>query len=207
MLVFVLLLIVVCLYKIEFVNKNNKQSIFQDYLSIEKTTAIKGIFIIIVFIKHINDYLVYNNKLDQYAVLPILMLGQSIVTMFLFYSGYGVMESIKKKGNSYIKAIPKNRILATLYRFDIALILFFIIGLLIGNTFSFKTILLSMIGWDSLGNSNWYIFVILMLYLFTYISFAAFKGNQLLGVIGTTVLSIVLYYFDKRMSFKRSLVV
>ena len=42
-----------------------------------------------------------------------------MVTMFLFYSGYGVFESIKKKKEKYINTIPKRRFLKTLINFAI----------------------------------------------------------------------------------------
>lgn len=193
MFIFVVLFVLLCIYKIKFAPEffEKMGGYNTDYLSIEKTTSVKGIFILLVFFKHIKDYLDINSTIDSYAMLPILLLGQCIVTMFLFYSGYGVMESIKKKGTSYINSIPKIRILGTLYRFDIALMLFLLVGLLLGKTFSFKQILLSLIGWDSLGNSNWYIFVILILYVFSYISFSLFKDNRIKGFIGVLVLSAI----------------
>lgn len=66
---------------------------------------------------------------------------------------------------------------------------------MLGKTFELKRILLSLIGWESIGNSNWYIFVIILLYIFTYVSFSIFKNNRKLavfGVVGFTLLYITL---------------
>lgn len=120
MLVFLFVTLIVFIYKCKICPEFFKGKYCKDYLSVENTTSIKGIFIIIVFWSHIKGYIVIDNAFDSYAFFPLTLLGQGMVTMFLFYSGYGVMESIKKKGQEYIKSTPKNRLCATLYRFDIA---------------------------------------------------------------------------------------
>lgn len=81
------------------------------------------------------------------------------------------MESIRKKGMTYVNSIPVRRIANTLFKFDIAVVIYAIIGISFGETISGKQFLRSLIAWDSVGNSNWYIFAILVLYSFTYISF------------------------------------
>ena len=80
------------------------------------TESIKGIFIIIVFYSHILPFLEeagveYSPVLDIPSNTLIHRIGQLMVVMFLFYSGYGVMESIMKKGNEYVRAIPVKRVL------------------------------------------------------------------------------------------------
>lgn len=49
-----------------------------------------------------------------------------------------------------------------------ALALYLGLHLCFGAQPSLKTILLSMVCWESIGNSNWYIFAILCLYLLTW---------------------------------------
>lgn len=105
------------------------------------------------------------------------MIGQLLVVMFLFYSGYGVMESIKKKGKNYVDKIPKHRVLSTLLNFDVAVLIFIILNLILGISKPIDKILFAFTGWTSVGNSNWYIFVIVVCYLLTYIVFS-FKANK-----------------------------
>lgn len=134
----------------------------EDYLGRVQTDAIKGIFILLVFFSHFMGYV---RQAGGYALnMP---LGQMIVTCFLFYSGYGVMEAIKRQGNDYVKSIPKRRILTTLLNFDIAVLVFIAVDLLLGRALSWKQCLLSLVCWDSVGNSNWYIFAILLCYAAT----------------------------------------
>ena len=43
---------------------------------------------------------------------------------------------------------------------------------------SLSRILLSLIGWKSIGNSNWYMFDILLLYVLTYVAFKVTKKQD-----------------------------
>ena len=107
MVAFILLLGALCLYKIDFANPKTN---FDDYLSIEKTNSIKGIFILIVIFQHFNQYVEYSSFIDVQYLRFFNCIGQRMVTLFLFYSGYGIRESIAKKGSNYIKTIPTKRI-------------------------------------------------------------------------------------------------
>ncbi len=88
------------------------------------------------------------------------------------------MYSIMHK-DSYVRTIPK-RTLKLLIRFDVAIVLFLIVGLMIGKHYPLQRILLSFIGWKSVGNSNWYIFVVLCLYVFTFVADTIFKNKYTL---------------------------
>lgn len=135
----------------------------EDYLGRTQTDAIKGIFILLVVFSHFMGYV---RQAGGHALnMP---LGQMIVTCFLFYSGYGVMEAIKRQGRAYIKTIPKRRILTTLLNFDIAVLAFIAVDLLLGRALTWQQCLLSFVCWDSVGNSNWYIFAILLCYAVTF---------------------------------------
>ena len=115
--------------------------------------------------------------------------------MFLFYSGYGIFVSIRNKGISYVKKIPVNRALKVLLHFDIAVIIYIIMQFMRGHVYSFKKLVLSLIGWDTVGNSNWYIFAMLILYLITWLTFMAFEDRPIEALIGVTILSILAMYF------------
>lgn len=176
----------ICLYKIEFYGKGYNYNYLQKY----QTTSIKGIFIVIIVFSHMNSYIEINTCLNSLYLKIITMIGQLMVTMFLFYSGYGIMESIKVK-NNYIHSFFKNRILKTLIHFDLAIILFLLLNLILKEKYSFTHIILSFLGWESVGNSNWFVFCILINYIITLISFMIFKNKNLLALIAITVMSIV----------------
>lgn len=175
----------------------------ENYLDKKNTDAIKGIFLVFVFISHFISYKValQNNWIDSIGVYIIKKTGQLMVALFLFYSGYGVMESIKRKGDDYINAFPKKRILTTLINFDIAVLIYmFAVRYFVIHPFSIKKLVLSLIGWDSFGNSNWYIFSILVLYIITYLSAKAFKNKheRVISIfVGTVLFTIVMQIYKE----------
>ena len=167
--IFPIVLLFICLYRIHF----NLKGFNSDYLLKDKTNSIKGIFILLIIISHsmsyMNNYEYNYNSFGNSLFFLCRRIGQLVVVMFLFYSGYGIGESYKKKGMSYVKSIPKHRVLGTLLNFDIAVSAFIILNLLLGLSLTTQRCFLSLTGWEDVGNSNWYIFVILSCYLATYI--------------------------------------
>lgn len=199
MLIFYLLLALLVLISLRY----NKHGFNDSYLSFEATNAVKGIFILLVFIKHATPYVI-NSGWTPLGVrgecfyLINNNVGQWIVAMFLFYSGYGVMESIKRKGLNYVKELPKNRILQVLVNFDIAVLIFIVVDLILKKPLTIKQCFLSFIGWDSVGNSNWYIFIIMLMYLITFVAFyrdtKTYRKPLTLTVLLTLALCILLSY-------------
>lgn len=162
----------------------------KDYISKAQTSAINGIFTLFVFWSHVSTYIKLDGSLDTpYTAFKSYML-QMVVVPFLFYSGYGIMESIKKRGTDYVRQIPKNRFLKVLLHFDIAVVLYLIVNLAFGKTFPLKRILLALTGYSAVGNSNWYIFAVLGLYLIVFAAFMLAGKNHLVGALLTTVFSV-----------------
>lgn len=161
------------------------------FLNRDTTNCINGIFILLVFMSHFNPYVKFTVTSDIWYARIIGKVGQLMVTTFLFYSGYGIMESIKSKGTDYIKNIPKKRIFGTLYKYILAVNCF---ALMAHYHIPLKKLLLSFIAWESIGNSNWYIFAILMCYVFVFISFTVCGTNYRNGCICVFVLSLFYIY-------------
>lgn len=175
--------------------KINIKKININYADKYDTSVIKGIFILIVFLSHSMSYIDTNINYSFLSKGLVIFLSQLMVCMFLFYSGYGVLESIKKKGNEYIDNMPKKRILKTLINFDIVVLIYAVLFFIINGYLSKKQLLFSLVGWDSFGNSNWYIFDILILYTITFLSFSIFDKDNKKGVLLTTLLSLVFIAF------------
>ena len=169
------------------------------FLSKELTTCVNGIFILFVFASHFSTYIDPAPWVDYWTRGACLWLGQLMVAPFLFFSGYGVMESIKAKGDKYISAIPKKRMLSTWFNFAVAISVFLLVNLIMGRFLPARQVILSYIGWDSIGNSNWYIFAIILLYFFTYVSFKLSKNKQkaLLCLWALSILYCVVLSFFK----------
>ena len=55
-----------------------------DYMSRENTTSVNGLFILLVFLNHIQSYVTLPEGFHRLT----LAFGQLMVATFLFYSGY-----------------------------------------------------------------------------------------------------------------------
>ena len=168
----VVLLVVLILIKAKFFGKGFNEN----FMGKDQTNALNGIFIFIVLVSHMRGYLHVENSWPMVQMCSTL--GQMMVTSFLFISGYGCAVSYQKKGEKYVNAFPRNRILTVLVNFDIAILIYLIFNFILGKTFTIGEIIPALIGWTSIGNSNWYIFAILCLYLGFYICFKLFGKNE-----------------------------
>ncbi len=173
--------VIICLYGIKINLKSTEY--FSDYISLDKTTSVKGIFIMLVFFSHFNQYVTYSGKLDIIYVKILAIVGQIMVVPFLFYSGYGIMESIKKKGMAYVNKIPKNRFFKVWLEYALSVVLLAIISFAISKPVTLK----EFFGGIFIYGRSWYIFAILCFYLFTYVAFKLTKRQKMLrgGVLVT----------------------
>lgn len=81
-----------------------------EYLSHKRTNIINAFFIVIIVLRHINQRIVPFSGIDEiYGTYYDALAGQSIVSSFFFFSGYGIMRSIQIKKQSYIKSLMPKR--------------------------------------------------------------------------------------------------
>lgn len=159
-------------------------------MSRDKTLSIKGIFVLLVFLSHAKGICNGWSSIDNVYLIFNSYMGQLIVAPFLFYSGYGVMHQYMKYGEKYTQSFFKKRILITFIHFDIAVLLYLVIQILLGNRYPVGHIIGALLGWTDLGNSNWYIFSIIVLYIFTWVCLKVFNGRNNRIVLGVFVLTI-----------------
>ncbi len=176
LILYLVFVIVLILWGLKFKNNN-------DYISKERCNSIKGVFILLILLTHSMQYIDSSGYMYGGADRLVQMfrngIGQLVVVMFLFYSGYGVALSIERKGKTYVDNMPRHRLLPTLLNFDVAVLVFVILNLILDKQMSISQIGLSLLGWDSVGNSNWYIFDILLCYATNYIVAKFFSGRYL----------------------------
>lgn len=161
-----------------------------DYISPKGTLAVKGLFVVIVFLSHSIGYVSYGTGIgDVLMTKTCSALNQLMVVPFFFYSGYGIgFSSAVKK--DYGKGLPLNRILPLFLKFSFAVLLYLGAAAVTGTRYSTYEILSAFIGWESVGNSNWFIFATFALYVSTFISLSLFKDRRAQAA-GVTVLTFV----------------
>lgn len=193
-----IILIIVVLCSIRLLPKGESWN--ADYISKDTTNVVKGICIWLVFIRHISGYMgnipsltMWDNLLFEVDVY----VKQLLVVPFLFYSGYGVTLAIRRKGRTYANKMPINRFLPTLINFDVAVFFFLLMNIIMGLELGGKTIL-AFIGWESIRNSNWYIFCILICYFLSWISYKLFgvSKRMILALwIGILMYTAIMWFF------------
>lgn len=195
MIFFYVILFVFVLCGLKYKNNN------QNYISVQQTNAIKGIFIWLVFMGHIIPYITelspFNLFVDKAAYGVVIVLKQLVVVPFMFYSGYGVINSIKAKGENYVASIPRKRLLNTVLNFGVAVLFFVALNLALHIPMELKQVLLSLICWDSVGNSNWYIFTICFCYLTSYVSYRLFGYSKRSLIANASILFVFILVLSR----------
>ena len=180
---YLLFIVVLALWKIKIHGKD----FHEDFLSRTTTLSVNGIFILIVFYSHFaNDY--YTVELAKDGIMHSVktILGQLMVTSFLFYSGYGVFRQLEARAG-YARKILTNRMPRVWLHYAFAVVLYVAVQLLRGNTYSPSRYVQAFLSWQGIGNSDWYIFTILALYLITWFAFTLLDNNPKAAVTVTFV--------------------
>lgn len=196
MIFFVLILLLLIFNKMDIYKPGEFN---KEYISPDGTLAVKGIFVALILLSHGKGYVELGGIYDEPYTAMQNHLNQMVVAMFLFYSGYGMMESIKKKQFAYVKSIASKRFPNLLLNYDLAVLLFFALSYVIGQPQTVKNLLIAFTAWNGIGNSSWYIFAILAMYIATIIAFlpkkfSESKAVEFISLIVLTALGVALVY-------------
>lgn len=196
-----LIYLILCLLSIININIKGKNSFFNDYMDVESANSVKGIFVWMIFFRHFTGYLKNNKKINRTSFLINRAFGQNIVSLFLFYSGYGINESFKKKGKYYIRTLPKKSLILFI-KFQISLLIYLINNIILGIKTSLKSYLFALILKTGIGNSFWFTFTIIALYIYSYFSFNFTNKSNLCSIIILNIICclhmiIVFEYYHK----------
>ena len=185
-----LIFFILCLLSAINISFKCKDTFFIDYMNLSNTSSIKGIFVWIIILQHYRGYYRRDPKFIYHIILNCTR--QKMVSLFLFYSGYGIYESLKKNGINYIKKLPKKGLIL-LIKFEISIFLFLLNNVLLGIKINFKNYLLAIIFKTGIGNSYWFSFTIITFYFYSYLSFIFIKKNHFIfvGIFFINIISIL----------------
>lgn len=197
MIIFIVLLFALAIYKCKL---RLDKGFYEDYASIEQSRSINGICIMLILLSHTFAKVAPQGVLDEIYEPMRIFLGQFVVVPFLFYSGYGIMESLSKK-DSFIKTFPKRRFLKIVVQFFIITLVYIVLHLLINSNYSLPYILLSFTGITSIGNGGWYILSTFVFYTAIIIAFNLFKKNKIFAVLTVTAILAALMATEMLLDF------
>lgn len=160
----------------------------------EKSFPLRGILAVLIVLHHITF------EIDTFLLKPFHSWGAPIVSMFFFISGYGLMTSYQVKGENYLSGFIKHRLIdSILIPYLLALLLFRFIATGLPNIHDAAWLLMTR-GITTLPHS-WYVFAILILYIFFYVTCRLMKGKYILLVV--TLLSCVYAWGVWRLGYAR----
>ena len=177
----------------------------EDYLSRRQTRRVEAVFVMLIFLSHLVQYTNPGGVWDDAYLAVRSHLGQMVVVPFLFYSGYGTMQGLGRDLKGYHYKLISKRFPRILLQFDLAVLLYLMVQWVLGVRPGPKQIVLSLIGWKSLGNSNWYMFAMFCIYLLTFVAFFPFvngKGRWGLyaGCYVFTILTVIFVIIQIKMA-------
>ena len=190
MILFFIALLAVSIWQVKFA------SFHEGYIDREQTGSMKGLFAVIIVFSHSLGYVTLSSGvIDSSFRFVISSIGQLMVALFFFYSGYGIISSYAKK-NGYSKTFLQKRVAKVLVEFDVAVLLYLVLSFILGHYYHWSNYVFCWIGWKGVGNSNWFVFVVLLLYLLTFLSFQLSElveenNKSLVLTVVVTILSLL----------------
>ena len=160
-------------------------------LSIEQTSTVNGLFVVLVFLSHFYTYWGDANTGLFYPLFQKAM-GQLVVVPFFLFSGYGIMASIQKKGETYAHRLATRRAPRLLLRFDVCVLLFLILNIVLNIEYPPVQIVFAFLTVTSIGNSNWFIMTTLVCYLFVALA-NLLRPKKAFQAIAVTTLLLAIY--------------
>ena len=156
-----------CLFKC----KINKSGINNNYLGFDNSIAIKGLFAVVVMLHHIT------NEADCGKFMFLFNFSGFIaVSVFFFYSGYGLMYSYTNKEN-YLNGFVKKRISKILLPYIIIVLIYSIVKIII-DKMTITQILMTFVNGYPVADYSWFVIAIMILYAFFFIAFKICKNQN-----------------------------
>ena len=135
-----------------------------DYLSVQQTRNLKGIFTLIVIFHHLS---IFAGVGDVYTIF--INSGYIAVGGFLFISGYGLMYQYMRKGRNYVKSFLKRRLVSIILPAVVMAIAYFAIKSY-RYGYTLNTLIYDFKRGASVISNGWYINAIIYFYITFFIS-------------------------------------
>lgn len=135
------------------------------------TKVINGAFIWLVVISHFGILNGLSGSTQNYYGWQLQTLGQLVVTTFLFFSGYGIMVSLMRNRERYVRKLIFSRLPRFWITFAVVVLLYAAVRMLLGEEIGWLRLLLAMTAWEGMGPPSWYVFMTLVEYVLIWCAF------------------------------------
>lgn len=159
-----------------------------NFLSKDNTNQIKGLMILIVILHHISQRMI-----SPGLMYPFLFFGYLAVSVFMFFSGYGLTTSQQRKDYFFKTFLSKrfNRVYVPFILINIITIILY--TTLLNEQYTVSNIISYIIGTALIDPITWYVIMIILSYIYYYIVFSRFSKQTALKLLTVFSLSYCLF--------------
>lgn len=173
--IFVLLLIGILVYLLP---TNN------DYLGVKSTTGLKGLLALGIVFHHLSQWVTTGEEFSNFSYM-----GTYIVSVFFFLSGYGLyIQNERKEG--YLDNFLVKRLSRILTPFIAISSIYLIYRSLNGQELTISFFVNLFKKGSTVIYNGWFVNIIILMYIFFYISFKMFS-NRTISILINTILIVV----------------
>ena len=173
-----------------------------DYLSKTNSECLKGIFAVCVLLHHLYQH--SGVTMHPLAGAGLQYLGYFSVGVFFFLSGFGLMQSYKRKGKVYIDTFPRKRLLPFYMMILVLIVIYSVYTVAVGEPLRFVEVVQSFLIGGTVISKGWYLQVQLLCYVLFYFAFR-FCNKRSTGLIVSSVLTatyiLVMIFLDSSTSW------
>ena len=152
-------------------------AINEDYLSLETTKYYRGLFALIIVFHHLSKITTTGHIFRFFALI-----GSLAVSVFFFFSGYGLQKSYIKKGESYRKGFLLKRIPGILIPYIVFIFIYWAAYTVSGTAYTFKDVLKTLVNGHPIVTYSWFIICIIIFYVFFWL-FMMICGKHYKGMV------------------------
>lgn len=178
-----LLLLLLPLIGIQYCPSENNWN--TEYLSKKTSSSIKGILCIAVLFHHLAQ-----NISEGFIFHSFENIGFLFVSMFFFYSGYGLQKRNLTDDN-YCHHFGLKRIPNVLFPYIVATFIYWMASFFSSSPYSFKYVVKSFLGNEPIVTFSWYVVAILIFYCVFDLLLHLFHKNTKAIILGTGIFCIL----------------
>lgn len=174
--------------------RNEKRE--EDYLSRDKAMRIRGVMAMGIVLHHMSEITMAGR------VFPLLQhMGYLLVSLFFFFSGYGLMASYRQKGTKYLQQFWKNKILYIFLIYLWISVAYAIVKFLMGIEMTPRIFAISFINGSPVANYSWYIIVQLLLYIVFWGAFSIKRVSNKIKILIVLMLEVIMAVIFHQLSY------
>jgi len=174
-----------------------KGTFHEDFLSYPIVKGLQGFAALAVILHHVTQEVTQYGRYDKGIINVFVDAGVLFTGLFFFFSGYGLIVSLKQKEN-YLNGFLKKRLPAVIVPFYVCNLLFILVNLVMGRQVKLLELVAYISGIVMWNDQMWFIVELAVLYVAFYFIFRKRKSDasalrkMALFMLGMNVISLLL---------------